>query len=181
MLKTRDVWAPILQTTSAIYVRGPPLTYVDHIITAFGAHSPRAHPPTPDALSPEYNDRVRMKKVYWEILASIVLVLGGTYVIYGYLANYADFWNAQTTWSIALIVGYSVVAAGYYRQGWMIHHRHTDANISALLPCAVAIVQCLLFIKGVYFKDWSLIAGALLINSGVVFCLYQIVKAKARR
>ncbi|MEK7479967.1 MAG: hypothetical protein AAB665_01615 [Patescibacteria group bacterium] len=36
----------------------------------------------------------------------------------------------------------------------------------------------ILFIKGVFFNDWSLVFGALIVNSGVVFCLYQIGKRK---
>ena len=122
-----------------------------------------------------------MKKVYWEIIASAVFVLGGTFLLYGQLKNNTAFWDAQTVWSVALVVSWTVVAAGYYRQGWMVHHRHSAANLSLLLPSAVFIVQCLLFIKGVFFHDWSLVIGALIMNSGVVFCLYQIVKAKGTR
>lgn len=121
-----------------------------------------------------------MRKVYWEILASVVFVLGGTYLVYGQLKSNTAFWDAQSIWSAALIFGWTIVAAGYYRQGWIVHHRHTAANVSLLLPSAVFCVQCLLFIKGVFFYDWSLIIGALIVNSGVVFSLYQIINAKRK-
>ena len=120
-----------------------------------------------------------MKKVYWEILASALFVLGGTFVVYGELENVRFFWGAQFLWSTALIIGRMVVAAGYYHQGWMVHKGHTAANVSAVLPLAVFVVQCILFIKGIYFHDWSLILGALIVNSGVVFSLWQIFKARS--
>lgn len=119
-----------------------------------------------------------MKKVYWEILISMTFVLGGAFLVYGQLESKTAFWDAQSIWSVALIIGWIVVAFGYYYQGWMIHHGHTSVNVSAVLPSTVLVVQCLLFIKGIFFHDWSLIIGALIVNSGVVFCLYQIVKAK---
>jgi hypothetical protein len=118
-----------------------------------------------------------MRKVHWEIIASVVFVLGVTLVVYGQLKDYAAFWDAQNFWSIVLIIGYGVVAAGYYRQGWLVHHNHSAANVSILLPVTVVTIQCLLFIKGIYFNDWSLIVGALIVNSGVVFELYQTLKA----
>ena len=101
--------------------------------------------------------------------------------MYGQLQSNAAFWGAQSTWSIALIAGWIVVAAGYFHQGWMVHHRHTATNVSSLLPAAVFVIQCLLFIKGVFFRDWSLIISALIVNSGVVFSLYQIIKEKGPR
>src|SRR3989344_1028635 len=119
-----------------------------------------------------------MKKVYWEILISIIFVLGGTFLVYGWLAHNVYFWNAQYIWSVGLIIGWSVVAIEYYRQGWMIHKAHTSVNVSALLPSTIFVMQCILFVKGVFFHDWSLMASALIVNSGVVFCLYQIVKVK---
>ncbi len=122
-----------------------------------------------------------MKKVYWEILASVVFVLGGTFLVYGQLESNAAFWDAQSIWSIALIICWTMVAAGYYYQGWVIHHGHTSTNISAVLPSIVFTVQCILFVKGIFFHDWSLILGSLMVNSGVVFCLYQIIKAKRTR
>jgi hypothetical protein len=119
-----------------------------------------------------------MRKVHWEILATIAFVLGGTLLVYGQLKKYPAFWDAQALWGVILIIGWSVVTAGYYRQGWIVHHNHSAANLSLALPGAVLLAQCLLFIKGVYFRDWSLVAGALIVNSGVSFYLYQIISAK---
>ena len=126
-----------------------------------------------------YNERVR--KVYWEVLISITFVLGGTFLAYSWLAHNAFFWNTQQIWSVGLIIGWTVVAAEYFRQGWMIHNARTSINISALLPSTIFVMQCILFFKGVFFQDWSLIISALTVNSGVVFCLYQIMKKKRRR
>ncbi len=122
-----------------------------------------------------------MRKVYWEILASAIFVFGGTFLVYGWLAGKTDFWNAQNIWSVVLMIGWVIVASGYYHQGWLVHHGHSANHVSAALPAAVFIVQCILFIKGIYFHDWSLIAGAIVVNSGVVFSLYQIIQAKRRR
>lgn len=122
-----------------------------------------------------------MRKVHWEIVATLAFVLGGTLLVYGQLKKYPAFWDAQMLWSIVLIIGWIVVAAGYYRQGWLIHHNHSARNLSLLLPSAVFLVQCLLFIKGIHFRDWSLVVGSLIMNSGVTFSLYQIIKAKHLR
>ena len=72
-----------------------------------------------------------MRKVYWEILASVIFVLGGTFLAYGQLAGTAAFWNAQSLWSIALIICSAMIAGGYYYEGWLIHHGRSRANISA--------------------------------------------------
>ncbi len=122
-----------------------------------------------------------MKKVHLEILASVAFVLGGTYIVYGQLENIPSFWDAQELWSAALLLGWVVVSAGYFHQGWMVHKGHSALHVSAVLPSAVFVVQCILFVKGIYFKDWSLILGALIVNCGVVFSLYQILEAKRRR
>jgi hypothetical protein len=122
-----------------------------------------------------------MKKVYWEILISIVFVLGSAFLLYGQLESKTAFWDAQSIWSVALIIGWSVYSIEYFRQGWILHHAHTSANISVLLPTTYIVMQCILFVKGVFFRDWSLIASALIVNSGVVFYLYQIIKLKSRR
>ncbi|MEK7479965.1 MAG: hypothetical protein AAB665_01605, partial [Patescibacteria group bacterium] len=116
--------------------------------------------------------------VYWEILASVIFVLGGTFLAYGQLSDTAAFWNAQSVWSTALIVSWTLIAAAYYYEGWLIHHGRSQANISAVTPALIFVAQCILFIKGIFFNDWSLVFGALLVNSGVVFCLYQISKRK---
>lgn len=122
-----------------------------------------------------------MKKIYIEILLTALFVLIGTYIVYGRLENLGVFWSAQMLWSAILMVGWVIVAAGYYHQGWLVHKGHTAIHVSAVLPSAVFVVQCILFIKGIYFDDWSLIFGAIIVNSGVVFSLYQILKAKKRR
>lgn len=126
-----------------------------------------------------YNEGV--KKLYWEILASIIFVLGGTVFFYGQLKNIPDFWNAQLFWSVALVIGWIVVSAGYYHQGWKVHKNRTTGNVSVFLPATVLCVQCVLFIKGIFFHDWSLIFGALIVNTGVVFSLYQILKVKGKK
>lgn len=122
-----------------------------------------------------------MRKIHWELVISIVFVLGGSALTYSFLANESYFWNAQRVWSVALIIGWSVVSFEYFRQGWMIHRARTAVNVSAILPATVFAMQCVLFIKGVYFGDWSLVIGALIVNSGVVFTLYQIAKMTKKR
>ena len=109
---------------------------------------------------------------------SMVLVLGGTYVAYGWLAHSAAFWDAQSIWSIGLIIGWGVVAIEYYRQGWMIHHARTLVNVDALLPSTIFVMECILFVKGVFFDDWSMVVSALIVNSGIAFYLYQIIMIK---
>lgn len=121
-----------------------------------------------------------MKKIYWEILITTGIVLVGTSLAYSWLQGKVQFWDAQTVWSAILMLGWVVVASGYYHQGWLVHKGHTALHVSAVLPSAVFVVQCILFIKGVYFQDWSLIFGAIVVNSGVVFSLYQIWIAKRR-
>lgn len=121
-----------------------------------------------------------MRKIYWELLGTVIFVVGGTVFAYGRLAGVGNFWKEQQFWSVALIVCWVIVAFGYYHQGWKIHHDHSAAHVSIVLPMAVFVVQCILFVKGIYYRDWSLIAGAVLVNSGVVFSIYQILRAKRR-
>lgn len=111
-----------------------------------------------------------------EILASVIFVVGGTALLYVWLSETSGFWNAQRLWSIALIAGYAVVAFEYFRYGWLIHHSRTTANISPFLTLSIFAMQCILFVKGIFFGDWSLVAGTLMVNSGVVFTLYQTAK-----
>ena len=94
------------------------------------------------------------------------------------LAPQTLFWNAQSIWSALLIVGWVIVALGYYHQGWMVQKSKSSKNVSIVLPVAVFVVQCVLFVKGIYYSDRSLIIGALLVNSGVVFSVYQILKMR---
>ena len=119
------------------------------------------------------------KKLLLEILFTAGLVLIPTFFVYNYLVRIPSFWNAQNIWSIILAVGWVIVASGYYHQGSLVHARKNAQNVSIFLPIAVFFIQCVLFVKGVYYKDWSLIWGALIVNSGVVFSLYQIAKAKS--
>ncbi|KND48896.1 MAG: hypothetical protein AB200_00515 [Parcubacteria bacterium C7867-005] len=119
-----------------------------------------------------------MKKIYLEILFSALFVALSTIFIYGRLIGFDVFWNSQFLWSVILSIGWVVVALGYYHQGWLVHTSRSADHVSVVLPTAVFIVQCILFIKGIYYGDWSLIIGAVMVNSGVVFSLYQIVRAK---
>lgn len=116
------------------------------------------------------------KKLILEIIISILFVFVGTFFVYGYLKSSSSFWDVQNIWSIILALGWVIVSMGYYHQGFLIHKNHNAKNVSALLPTAVFFIQCILFIKGIYYNDWSLIWGALVVNSGVSFCLYHIIK-----
>ncbi len=121
-----------------------------------------------------------MRKVFLEIGTSLVFVLLGTFVAYTYLSGTNGFWDAQTVWSTVLVVGWMIVSLGYYRQGWIVHMSKSATHVSLALPIAVFFVQCILFVKGIFYHDWSLVAGALIVNSGVSFSLYHIIKARAR-
>ena len=117
-----------------------------------------------------------MKKIIIEILVSATLVFVPTFFIYRQLAPITSFWDAQLAWSVALVICWIIVAAGYYHQGWLVRKERRAGSVSVVLPIAVFFVQCILFVKGVYYKDWSLVIGAVLVNSGVLFCLYNIVQ-----
>ncbi len=119
-----------------------------------------------------------MKKLFLEIFFSLVFVLGATLLVYGQLVGVENFWNAQNIWSVVLALGWIIVALGYYHQGYIVHKSKSASHVSIVLPIAVFVVQCVLFVKGIYYKDWALIFGALLVNSGVIFSLYQITHAK---
>lgn len=115
-----------------------------------------------------------MKKFFTELIVVIIVVVLGTWIVYWYLADVGSFWSAQHFWSLALMVCWTVVALGYYHQGWIIHRDRSAKHVSKILPATVVLVQCILFVKGIYYKDWSLVIGAVLVNSGVIFNLYQI-------
>lgn len=121
-----------------------------------------------------------MKK-FFEIIGVLTFVVGGTYLAYNGLADIPTFWQSQTFWSVVLIIGWVVVSFGYFHQGWLVHRDHSSAHVSIILPATVFVVQCVLFIKGVYYTDWSLIGGAILVNSGVVFSLYNIFKNRVKK
>ena len=117
-----------------------------------------------------------MRKMYWEILLASLFVVGGTFLMYRQLSSNPAFWDAQGFWNIALVICWAVVAFGYCRQGWLVRKARSAAHVSFLLPMVVFLVQCILFVKGIYYHDTSLIIGAVLVNCGVVFDLYQIAR-----
>lgn len=121
-----------------------------------------------------------MKKLAFQVLISLLFVFVSTFFVYQNLESITRFWNAQFAWSVALIVCWIIVAGGYYHQGWIIRNRRGARDVSIVLPIAVFCVQCILFVKGIFYNDWSLILGALLVNSGVLFSLYHILKARGR-
>lgn len=121
-----------------------------------------------------------MKKVHIEILIAILFVVVPTFFIYRELVGFDIFWNSQMIWSTLLAFGWIIVSLGYFRQGWLVHHSGDAREVSVLLPCSAFVVQCILFVKGIHYHDWSLVGGAILVNSGVVFSLYNILKAKIK-
>jgi len=123
---------------------------------------------------------MRRLKIYAEIFGVALFVFGGTFFLYRYLASDTEFWSTQFIWSSILAICWVVVAAGYYHQGAIIHHDHNAEHVSVVLPIAVFVVQIILFIKGIYYNDWSLIWGAVVVNSGVLFSLYQIMAFRRR-
>ncbi len=121
-----------------------------------------------------------MRKIHFEVLITTLFVLLGTMFVYSRLSNLSVFWSSQMIWSTILALGWVVVSLGYYHQGWIIHKSKSSEHVSIVLPIAVFVVQCILFVKGIFYHDWSLIAGAVMVNSGVVFSLYQIVRTKLK-
>ncbi|MBI5420804.1 MAG: hypothetical protein HZA35_00605 [Parcubacteria group bacterium] len=119
-----------------------------------------------------------MKKIIFGIFLSVVAVVIPTFFAYSYLKGFPFFWNTQSVWSVVLALCWVLVAAGYYHQGWLVHKEHTSKDVSLILPCTVFIVQCILFVKGIHYQDWSLVFGALIVNSGVLFSIYNIAKTK---
>ncbi len=119
-----------------------------------------------------------MKKMYFEVVGVMVILVFLTLTFYDKLAHTASFWNSQFLWSSILSIGWIIVALGYYNQGWIIHENKSSRNVSVVLPISVLVVQCVLFVKGIFYHDWSLIAGAIMVNSGVLFNLYQIFKTR---
>ncbi|MEX1027285.1 MAG: hypothetical protein WD049_04660 [Candidatus Paceibacterota bacterium] len=117
----------------------------------------------------------KLRKTFIEILAGVAFVLIGTLLVYTFVEDFAAFWQSQFVWSVILIILWTVVSLGYFHQGWLVFRSGSADHVSVILPAVVFLVQCVLFVKGVYYEDWSLIAGALLVNSGVVFSLYQII------
>ncbi len=122
-----------------------------------------------------------MKKSHLEVFGGILFVAVGTLVAYNLLADVGSFWSAQNLWSTILILCWCVVAGGYWHQGLMVCEAKSSTHVSLLLSCSVFVVQCILFIKGIYYQDISLIIGAMLVNSGIVFNIYQIWKYSPHR
>jgi len=118
----------------------------------------------------------KMKKLTAEVLISILAVSVPTFLVYKRLSLSPSFWDAQFAWSIALVACWIIVAVGYYHQGWLVRMERRAGSVSMVLPIAVFFVQCILFVKGIHYKDWSLVIGAILVNSGVLFSLYNIIK-----
>lgn len=114
-------------------------------------------------------------RLYVEVFSVALVVLTATFFIYKELQPFEAFWSSQFLWSAVLAACWVVVASGYYHQGAIVRHDHNAEHVSMVLPIAVFFVQCILFIKGIYYNDWSLIWGAVVVNSGVIFSLYQIV------
>ena len=124
---------------------------------------------------------MRYIRFYFEIVFSLLFVTVATMLIYGKLQQVSVFWKAHMFWSYALMLCWIIVAAGYYHQGWLVRKDHNAAHVSLILPIAVFFVQCILFVKGINFRDWSLIGGAVLVNSGVLFSIYNIVTSRMKR
>ena len=122
-----------------------------------------------------------MKKLYTEVFLAILFVVGATLAVYNELAGVSSFWDAQFLWSIGLLVCWVIVSAGYFNQGFLVGKARTSSHVSLMLPTAVFIVQCILFVKGIFYRDWSLIIGAVMVNSGVTFSIYQILKYRKKR
>lgn len=121
-----------------------------------------------------------MKKLHLEILLATLFVILATIFTYDQLAHVSNFWNGQKIWSVALVLCWAVVSTGYFHQGWVVHKAQSATHVSLMLPCAVFVVQCILFVKGIYYHDWSLITGAVMVNSGVIFSLWQILKMRIK-
>jgi len=119
-----------------------------------------------------------MRKLYLEILAAIFFVAFATLFVYRELDSVAAFWDTQQAWNIALMICWVIVSFGYFHQGWIVRKAGSASHVSQFLPRAVFVVQCILFVKGIHYRDWSLTAGAVVVNSGVVFSLYHIYKAR---
>ena len=118
-----------------------------------------------------------MKKIL-EIILSVAVVSVLTLFVYSYLKGIPSFWDVQFAWSAVLALCWVFVATGYYHQGWLVHTQNNSKDVSIVLPITVFLVQCILFVKGVHYEDWSLVFGAIIVNSGVVFNLYHILRAR---
>ncbi len=122
-----------------------------------------------------------MGKLHLEVALGVAFVAGASFIAYNLLAQNAAFWNSQGFWNGALLACWAVVALSYYRQGAIIRKAKSASHVSILLPFVVFFVQCILFVKGVHYRDYALVIGAVLVNCGVVFEMYQIFSLKKER
>ncbi len=120
----------------------------------------------------------KLKKLYIEIFVVLALVIFSTAIIYRLLSPVVSFWSTQNVWNIILLGCWSIVSIGYWHQGLMIHKAKTASHVSLFLPTAVFCVQCILFVKGIYYKDYALVVGAVMVNSAVLFDIKQIYHFK---
>ena len=103
-------------------------------------------------------------------------------VIFCYLKINGDIiMNEQLFWSISLLICWVIVSYGQFHQGKIIKQKHNNKNVSIRLPLAVFIAQLILFVKGIYYNDWSLIAGCIIVNIGTVYNIVQIRKFHLKR
>lgn len=121
-----------------------------------------------------------MKRIHAEILIAIIFIVLGTFFVYNFLFGVQSFWHSQNIWTAGLLVGWCIVAGGYWNQGWMVRESKSATHVSLILPINVFIVQCILFVKGVYYQDVALIFGAIIVNSAVIFNIYQIMRFRKK-
>ena len=89
--------------------------------------------------------------------------------------------NIGLVWSIGLMLCWLIVSLGQINQGIKIRNNKSIENVSLLLPVTVFSAQTFLFIKGMVYSDWSLIAGAIVVNIGAAFNIYCFLKEKRRK
>ncbi|MCX6815326.1 MAG: hypothetical protein NT120_00555 [Candidatus Aenigmarchaeota archaeon] len=79
-------------------------------------------------------------------------------------------------WNIILLLCCIIVAYGYLHQGEKVRKSGNYDNVSVRLPLAVLAAQCILFSKGLFYSDWPLYIGAVVVNSAVLYELLQIFR-----
>ncbi len=86
--------------------------------------------------------------------------------------------DEKTIWSILLMFCWIIVSLGQINQGMKIKKNKNIENISIFLPTTVFIAQTILFVKGLSYGDWSLIIGAVVVNIGTMFNVFNFLKIK---
>lgn len=81
-------------------------------------------------------------------------------------------------WSVGLEICWLAVAYGWYAQGKIVQQKGDYSNVSLKLPFIMFSTQCFLLAKGIYYDDWSLISGCILVNTAIVYALIQVTKVK---